>query len=395
MNAPPLCVTLVTETFPPEVNGVAMTLGRLAQGLAARGYQVSIVRPRQRNENTGLKPNGDLLIPGLPIPRYPTLRFGLPVAARLWRLWRDRRPDAVHIATEGPLGFSALSAARRLAIPVISSFHTNFHSYSRHYGIGWLQRGIVRYLRWFHNHTALTLVPTVRLAAELSASGFGNVQVLSRGVDTTLFNPSRRSEPLRLLWDARAKDPVCLVVSRLAPEKNLQLAFRAFSAIRAERPSARMVCVGDGPAAAHLARRYPDVLFAGMRSGEDLAAHYASADLFLFPSLTETFGNVVSEALASGLPVVAFDHAAAGQLIVDGHNGWRVPPADDDAFIAAARRAIHLIGQRRIDRAACAASVRQLSWESVLDGYEDLLKKAIAAHDDTGSAALPVPTCGI
>lgn len=394
MSAHPLHVTLVSETFAPEVNGVAMTLGRLAQGLAGRGHHVSIVRPRQRNESSGLKPNGDLLMPGLPVPRYPELRFGLPSAGQVRRTWLARRPDVVHVATEGPLGFSALSAARQLGIPAISSFHTNFHSYSRHYGLGWLRQGIVRYLRWFHNRTAATLVPTNALVQELGAQGFRNVQVLSRGVDTTLFNPSRRSESLRLRWDARARDPVCLVVSRLAPEKNLHLAFRAFSTIRAERPNARMVCVGDGPAAAHLARRHPEVLFASMRTGEDLAAHYASADLFLFPSLTETFGNVVSEALASGLPVVAFDRAAAGELIVDGQNGWRAPPGDEAAFIAAARHAIHMIGQRRIERAACAQSVQHLSWESVLDRYEDLLQQAIAANAAAG-AVLPAPTFGI
>lgn len=394
MSAHPLRVALVTETYPPEVNGVAMTLGRLAQGLAARGHHVSIVRPCQRGESSGLQPNGDLLTPGLPIPRYPELRFGLPSAGQVRHAWLARRPDVVHVATEGPLGFSALSAARRLGIPVVSSFHTNFHSYSRHYGIGWLRQGIVRYLRWFHNHTAMTLAPTVALTSELSARGFRNVHVLSRGVDTTLFNPSRRSEPLRLCWDARAKDPVCLVVSRLAPEKNLKLAFQAFAAIRAGRPNARMVCVGDGPAAATLARRHPEVLFAGMRTGEELAAHYASADLFLFPSLTETFGNVVSEALASGLPVVAFDHAAASELIHDGQNGWRVPPGDETGFIAASRLALRMVAENRIDRAVCAASVRHLSWESVLDRYDDLLKQAIAANAAAG-AVLPAPTFGI
>lgn len=390
-----LTVALVTETYLPEVNGVAMTLGRLAAGLKARGHDVRLVRPCQRDESRGLQANGDLLTPGLPIPRYPELRFGLPCTGKLQRSWIGRRPDVVHIATEGPLGFSALTAARRHGIPVISSFHTNFHSYSRHYGFGWLQRGISRYLRWFHNHTALTLVPTAALASELGAQGFRNVQVLSRGVDTTLFTPSRRSALLRLEWEAQPDDLVCLVVSRLAPEKNLELAFRAFAAIRAERRNARMVCVGAGPAAATLSRRHPEVLFVGMRTGEELAAHFASADLFLFPSLTETYGNVVSEALASGLPVVAFDHAAAGELIVDGRNGWRAPPEDAAAFIAISRHASRMVTERKVTRAACAASVQHLSWASVVDRYENLLKKAIAAHDDAAGAVLPAPTFGI
>ncbi|MFN3884044.1 MAG: glycosyltransferase family 4 protein [Rhodocyclaceae bacterium] len=390
-----LTITLVTETYPPEVNGVAMTLSRLAAGLKARGHDVRLVRPRQPGELRGLRASGDLLTLGLPIPRYPELRFGLPCAGELQRIWIGRRPDVVHVATEGPLGFSALVAARRLGIPVVSSFHTNFHGYSRHYGLGWLQRGISRYLRWFHNRTAATLVPTAALASELGAQGFRNAQVLSRGVDTTLFNPSRRSALLRLEWEAQPDDPVCLVVSRLAPEKNLELAFQAYAAIRVERPNARMVCVGAGPAAATLARRHPEVLFRGMRTGEDLAAHYASADLFLFPSLTETFGNVVGEALASGLPVVAFDYAAAGELIIDGRNGWRVPPNDAAGFIAISRHALRMVATGRIARAACTASVQRSSWESVLDDYEQLLKKTVAAHDNAASAVLPAPTFGI
>ena len=375
-----LRVALVTETYAPEINGVAKTLGRLAAGLAARGHRVRVVRPRQKHEKTGALPDGTLLTPGLPIPRYPDLRFGLPVAGQLHRAWLAHRPDIVHIATEGPLGFSALATARRLGIPVMSTFHTNFHRYSRHYGIGWLRHSIEGYLRWFHNRTAATLVPTAALAAELGAQGFHGVGVLSRGVDTALFNPLRRSQHLRSSWDARSTDPVCIVVSRLAPEKNLDLAFAAFDAIRAEWPNARMVCVGAGPQAEALARRHSGVHFSGMRTGEDLAAHYASADLFLFPSLTETFGNVVSEALASGLPVVAYDHAAAGSLVTNGCNGWLAPPGDVAGFIAASRHVAHELALREPVRAACVDSVRPLSWERIHEAYIAVLENIIARH---------------
>ncbi len=380
MAAPPLAVALVTETYLPEVNGVAMTLGRLADGLAARGHRVRIVRPRQKHERTGRLADGQLLTPGLPIPRYPELRFGLPAGATLRAAWQERRPDIVHIATEGPLGLSALATARSLEIPVLSTFHTNFHAYSRHYGIGWLKRGIERYLRWFHNRTAATLVPTRELADELVRLGFRDVGVLSRGVDTVLFNPARRSSELRAAWGAGPEDPVCLVVGRLAPEKNLELAFAAFAALRADHPRARMVCVGDGPLAETLARRHPEAHFTGVRRGEDLAAHYASADLFLFPSLTETFGNVVGEALASGLPVVAFDHAAAGDLIGNGYNGQLAAPGDRTAFIAAARRLAAGLGGKDW-RSACAGSVRHLGWERIHDSYAARLQGIVAAQE--------------
>lgn len=387
-----LSVALVTETFPPEINGVAMTLGRLAQGLEARGHRLRVVRPHQAGERRGLQVKGDLLTAGLPIPRYRELRFGLPVAGALYRHWCEHRPDVVHIATEGPLGYAALSAARRLGIPALSSFHTNFHNYSRHYGLGWLQGGIARYLRWFHNRTHKTLVPTAGLSTQLLAQGYRNVEVLSRGVDTQLFSPARRSPTLRWQWEAKGDALVCLIVSRLAPEKNLELAFEAFAAVRQERSNARLVCVGAGPAAASLARRHPEAHFCGMRQGEELAAHYASADLFLFPSLTETFGNVVSEALASGLPVVAYDYAAAAELIRPGANGWRVPYGDSTAFIAAARLAARQVQERRLAREAIAASVAHLSWERVLDRYEALLRETASQRRAPADAVLPAPT---
>jgi len=375
-----LKVALVTETYLPEVNGVAMTLGQLADGLTTRGHRVNIVRPRQKHEKTGWQADGQLLTPGIPIPRYPELRFGLPVTDRLWQAWRVQTPDIVHIATEGPLGFSALGAARQLDIPVISTFHTNFHTYSQHYGIGWLQGSIERYLRWFHNRTATTLVPTPQLANQLGARGFRSVGVLSRGVDTRLFNPANRSPELRAAWGAADHDPVVMLVGRLAPEKNLELALAAFAEIRAANPGAKMVFVGDGPLLVPLARRHPDCHFAGNRRGADLAAHYASADLFLFPSLTETFGNVVSEALASGLPVVAYDMAAASALIEDGINGQRVAPGDEAAFIAASCALAGKPASRSGFQTAGPASVQHLDWERIHDGYARLLHEVISRH---------------
>lgn len=385
-----LCVALVTETYLPEVNGVAMTLGRLASGLAARGHRLRIVRPRQKHEATGRLPDGQLLTPGVPLPRYSELRFGLPVTGRLCRAWREETPDVVHVATEGPLGLAALAAARRLDIPAISTFHTNFHTYTSHYGVGWLHDGIERYLRWFHNRTATTLVPTPALARELGGRGFRAVDVLSRGVDTRLFDPARRSAALRASWGAADGDMVCLVVGRMAPEKNLGLALAAFAALRADQPRTRLVFVGDGPLRAPLAARHPECHYAGARHGEDLAAHYASADLFLFPSLTETYGNVVAEALASGLPVVAYDQAAASDLVRDGANGLRVPPGDEAIFIAASRRLAAELPHRPGLRTAGPDSVRHLDWECVGDRYEAVLREAVEAHGRRASGTEPL-----
>ncbi len=330
-------VAIVTETWPPEINGVALTVQSLAQGLAVLGHTIELVRPRQAGDSAAFSANFEqVLLPGAALPRYPGLRLGLPAQRQLRRRWSRQPVDALYIATEGPLGRSALGAARRLRIPACTGFHTRFDDFARHYGVAFLTPLVFAYLRRFHNRAAATLVPTTELADFLAAHGFDNVILLRRAVDTALFHPHRRDLALRAEWGLSNNDLAVIHVGRLAPEKNLDLAMCAFEAIRAMHVRARLVVVGDGPSRAALVRRHPDTVFAGVRRGADLARHYASADLFLFPSLTETFGNVTLEALASGVPVIAFDYGAAREHIHDAHAGARVPIGDADAFVAAA-----------------------------------------------------------
>jgi glycosyltransferase involved in cell wall biosynthesis len=388
-TAPParsMRVAFVTETYPPEVNGVALTMARIVNGIAARNHEIQLVRPRQNSENPDqlTEKFHEIFTRGLPIPRYPDLRMGLPSKRALVRLWSHKRPDVVHIATEGPLGWSALQAARLLKLPVCSDFRTNFHAYSKHYGIGWLQRPIMGYLRKFHNRTQATMVPTEALRQELAASGFERLSVVSRGVDVGLFNPKRRNDALRNQWGASKDDFVALYVGRLAPEKNLDVLVASFASIKASRPCARLVVVGDGPARAELAQRMPYAVFAGQRRGEDLAAHYASADLFIFPSLTETFGNVTVEAMASGLPVLAFDHAAASELINSGENGLLIrfgnasAFADTAASLVGKRQWLQYMGQRAHRRVAA------LDWEQVVLRFEQVLRRTIEEVQQPG-----------
>ena len=370
-----LDIAFVTETFPPEINGVAMTVGRLVGGLRERGHRVRVVRPRQGERDAG--GDHELAVAGLPLPGYAGLRFGLPAGRRLHREWRASRPDLVHVVTEGPLGWSAVNAARRLGIPVTSGFHTNFDSYSVHYGLGWMRPAVAAYLRTLHRRTRATMVPTAALAADLAGEGLQGVRVVGRGVDVHLFDPRRRSSSLRLAWGADGDSPVCLYVGRLAPEKNLALVEKAFVALRQRLPKARMVWVGDGPAAKRLAQDHPDHHFAGMRTGTDLAAHYASADLFLFPSLTETYGNVVAEAMASGLPVIAYRSAAAAELIVDGVNGRLAPPGDEIAYLAAVGEiAAERNGWPAMGAAACT-SMQAHRWSAVVERFETVLRQAM------------------
>jgi glycosyltransferase involved in cell wall biosynthesis len=364
-------ICVVSETYHPEINGVTLTLGHLVNGLRQRGHEVSIVRPRQACD-AGAE-NDVTLVKGLPLPGYRGLQFGLPADGTLKALWARRRPDVIYVATEGPLGWSAVSVARRLSIPAFSGFHTNFHSYSRHYRIGWLASFGFTYLRWFHNRSQGTFVPSPDLRELLVARGFRNVGCVGRGVDSDLFNPARRSDELRRHWGIGGDQPVIAYIGRLAGEKNLGLAIEAYRAIRQSHPSLRFVMVGDGPMRPSLEAEHRDIIFSGLQKGEQLATHYASADIFLFPSETETFGNVVLEGMASGLGVVAYDYAAARSHIINGETGVLAPFGDAKAFVAAA---IQLVGQastlQKIRRQAREYSA-SIGWSQVVERFEALL----------------------
>jgi glycosyltransferase involved in cell wall biosynthesis len=388
-----LRVAVVTETWPPEVNGVAATSARVVAELRDRGHELQVIRPRQNHEDGAAEEPGyaEVLMRGLPIPRYPQLKMGLPSRRSLLRLWGLQRPDVVHIVTEGPLGWSALQAAQALRLPVVSDFRTNFHAYSRHYGVAWLQRPIVGYLRKFHNRTACTMVPTDTLRSELQAEGFMNLRVVARGVDTQLFDPARRSEALRRSWGVASDQMVAMHVGRIAPEKNLETLIAAHAAMRQRDPRVKLVFVGDGPARAAMQQRCPDAHFAGLQRGEDLAAPYASADVFLFPSLTETYGNVLPEALASGLAVVAFDCAAAGQLVCHGHNGLLVKPGEGAEFCSTAARLAGHLAEARLLGAEGRHTALKLDWGRIAREVESEYLAAIDQAPQLRLAGRPSP----
>ncbi|OOG47087.1 glycosyltransferase family 1 protein [Rhodanobacter sp. C01] len=382
-------IGIVSETYPPEINGVALTVHNLAAGLAARGHSIDLIRPRQPQPHHD-EPGIEVLdVPGGALPRYPGLRFGLPAGRSLRRHWLQHRPDAIYVATEGPLGWSAVRTAARLGIPVSSGFHTRFDSYADHYGMGLLTSVVRGYLRRFHRRAAATLVPTDALARELRVMGIANARLLRRAVDTQLFHPNRRDDALRDSWGVDAGTPVVLYVGRIAPEKNLELAVQAFRAIQQRMPRARYVWVGDGPARSALAAAHPDFIFAGVQRGEALAKHYASADLFPFPSLSETFGNVILEALAAGLPVVAYAEGAAREHLIDGVNGYRIESGNASAFIDAAMRLACNPGLIRHMGRAAHAGMAGLSPDAVIRDFEILLRELAeeTQHEHIAAAA--------
>lgn len=372
-----MIITIVTETYLPEINGVAMTLGKLVSGLVDAGHVVQLVCPhvegRKLQEGITYHP-----IKGLPIPRYSEAKFGLPSKKILKNLWSKECPDVIYVATEGPLGWSAVNLSQKFNIPSVSGFHTNFHSYSQHYGIGLIARIVMKYLVTLHNKSKMTLTPTEEQKNKLRDMGIKDVSVLSRGVDTNLYSPAKRNISLRLSWGVvNEHNPVLLYVGRLAAEKNLNLAIDTYHAMRKKDDSLKFVLVGDGPLLNKLKRENPDLIFAGIKTGEELAKYYASSDIFVFPSKTETFGNVVLEAMASGLGVIAYDYAAANMHIKHGVNGMITNIGNSNEFIFNACE--YLDDYVFLENVKISASEYTLknNWSEVSGDFEKLLANQV------------------
>lgn len=387
-------ITFVTDTYAPQANGVATTLHCLVNGLRDRGHDIDVIRPAVLAcDEEGMR------VPSVGLPGYPELRVGLPMRMALQLRWMRNPPNVIYVATESPLGASAITAARALKIPAASGFHTNFQQYMEHYRLPGLKRAAMSYLRRVHNRSQRTFVPSYDVIDELNRQGFENLELLPKGVDTRRFSPKKRSLLLRSSWGVRGGSPVGLYVGRIAAEKNLPLVVRCFDEMQRRIPDFRGVFVGDGPKLKELRKSHPQYLYTGVKYGDELAEYYASADVFVFPSLTETFGNVVLEAMASGLSTVAYDYAAARQNIVDRVNGYSVAFDDERAFIEAAVFAAAAPAAARL-REEARRSARHVRWSKVVKRFEKALA-AMASSDagdagDAGDAAgkgeLPVAT---
>ncbi|WP_027966253.1 glycosyltransferase family 4 protein [Halomonas halocynthiae] len=370
-------ICLVSETWPPDINGVAHTLSHLTNQLHSRGVTLQLVRPRQAGySKKHHEIQSELLVRGITLPGYREVRLGLPAPRRLLQLWQEQPPTVVYLATQGPLGWSARRIAQRLNIPVVAGWHTNFDHYCHDYHVSWLAPTVLNMLRRFHNGCTTTLAPTQALTAALASQGFQRLAVMGRGIDTEQFSPRQRSSLLRAQWGVDEHQPVALYVGRLAPEKNLSLLEESCRALLDSHPDMALVIIGDGPARQRLERTLPHAHFIGFVPHEALPSYYASADLFLFPSLSETWGNVVLEAMASGLAVVAFKHAAAAELIDHERNGLVISPGDNASFHHAA---VTLCQQpQRYAQLGEAARQRALEyrWSAIADTFLNVLQQA-------------------
>jgi glycosyltransferase involved in cell wall biosynthesis/predicted metal-dependent phosphoesterase TrpH len=355
---------LFTDTF-AEVNGVAGTMRRLAAASADGSYPGLVVVASHDDPAPGT-----LALPpdwSLPLPSYESLDLRFPLPTDVLECIEEHRPDVIHVATPGPVGFCGLAVARLLGIPVVGSYHTELGPYALH-----LTRDLIVaeatevYVDWFYARCATVLAPTSGVADALAARGMPDVRVWGRGVDTDFFTPERRDQELRerLLGDGEL---LVLSVGRLSHEKRIGVLLDAFARLSRARPEARLVVVGEGPARRELERTAPaGTVFVGEARGPDLAAHYASADLFCFPSTTDTFGQVLLEAGASGLPVVAAAAGGALELVAHGRNGLLVPPDDPGRLAASLLELAESPSNRAAFGAAGLTAARARTWDSAI-----------------------------
>lgn len=381
-NSKGLKITIVTETWAPEINGVANSLLNLCLGLQSRGHRIQLIRPKPKQPCTRFQPEKECWVRSQAIPKYPSLQFGWPQVSKISNALDDFQPDIVHIVTEGPLGCASLFVAKAKGIPISSGFHSAFQEFSRYFEFPFLVKPISRYLTWFHNRTQITCIPSQDTAESLKKMGVrAKLQVVGRGVDTQLFASSKRSQLLRQSWGASDQTRVLLSVGRLSPEKDVGLIVENYKKmIDQGLQDIILVIVGDGPNRTHLegVAGTHRVVFTGSLVGEALAKVYASADVFIFPSLVETFGNVALEALASGLPVLAYHYACARLHVKHQKTGWLIPFGDQSKFVEALQNIPEQIVLEKMGKQA-EQEVAKAGWLQPTQDFESAFHYAIAS----------------
>jgi phosphatidylinositol alpha 1,6-mannosyltransferase len=368
-------IGLVTDTYTPQVNGVTTVVSRIVAALGNAGHEVGVVAPRYPARDGPGDPS-ELRVPSIPFPPYPAIRLSWPQSGAITRFFDELRPEIVHVHTEGPLGLVGRGYALRRRIPLVTSFHTDFPRYAQDYGAGALEPLVWRWLAWFHGPAAVTLTPGEAICADL-ARHIGHARVWGRGVDPRQFHPSHRDQSWRRWLAGGDSTTIVLHVGRLAAEKNLGVLIDSWRLAReALAEQATFVVAGEGPWKDRIVAQLPFVRTLGFLPRAKLATLYASADLCVLPSRTETCGLVALEAMASGLPVIAADARGLRESVRHEESGLLIPSQDAPAFAAA----IAALVQDPARRFAFAAAARERAIErdsaiedaELLDCYSQL-----------------------
>jgi len=380
----PKRVALFTGAYNHIADGVSLTLNRLVRHLETKeNVEVRVFAPTI--DDPPVDHAGTLIpVPSISAPGRSEYRLSLGITPSVRRALNDFAPTLFHIATPDLLGYHALRTARSWRVPVVASYHTHFSSYLRYYHLSWLQPIVWAYLRHFYRQCRHTYVPSTAMANILKDHGVtSGLHLWQRGVEMDRFNPSRRSRDWRRQHGLDER-PVVAFVSRLVWEKGLHVFAEVVRRLEAEGVPHQSLIVGDGPARAELNDQLPRTVFTGYLEGTDLATAYASSDVFLFPSDTETFGNVTLEAMASGLPTVCADAVGSRDLVVDGTTGHLCPPDDIGAFTRAVQHLVTDADARAAMGEAALNRAESFRWESILSRMNDYYDAALAG--DTASS---------
>lgn len=375
----PLRIALFTGNYNHIEDGVSRTLGRLVGYLENEGHEVLVIGPTIDEPLD--QPGEFMAAPSVPIPGRSEYRFTVGFPSHLRKRVEAFRPDLVHVATPDVLGHRAVTWARAQGLPVVSTYHTHFASYLDYYGLGFGEPILWAVARRFYNRCDEVYVPTPMMEKALRDNGITTtIQIWPRGIDLDRFSPTFRSDDWRRNHGFAPSDVVVSFVSRLVKEKGLDVFAETVRRLQAEGAPVRALVVGDGPERGSLQKELPEAVFAGHLSGDALSTAYASSDVFLFPSETETFGNVTLEAMASGLPVVCADAAGSRSLVRDGVTGLLCPPRDTACFLASTERLTANADLRACLTAASRDAARDYDWAAVLDRMVRFYRGVSASH---------------
>jgi phosphatidylinositol alpha 1,6-mannosyltransferase len=380
-------IALFSEVYWPMVSGVGVTLLRLSDALEARGHAVRVYSATYAlPEGVSDRPEVHRS-PSVPFFLYPDVQWAFPRLREVVDDLAAFRPDIVHVATEFSLGIAGLKAARQLDLPLIASAHTDYDQYAARYGVPWALRAGWHYLRWFYGQAHRVLCPSRIYEEAVHRHGVTHTGIWSRGVDPGVFAASWRSEAYRAAFGLGPEDLLVTYIGRIAREKNLGLLLEAWETLAPVRGAGQLVLVGRGPLEEEIRRReIPGVHVTGLLQGAALSAAYASADVFAFPSATETFGNSLLEAMGSGLPSLVAASGGVLEFTEHGRNAWLVEPDSAPAIVAGLRRLLTDVELRRRLGAGALATARARDWGSVYDQLLADYQQAIDAKRATEAA---------